>query len=566
LKYGVNFGGVIDMTTYQPVFYQQYKTKVKALLGAQTNHAGAKTKVAVSGGNRFFAYNLSGSWKKYNDYQDGNENWVPAALQQQTLTGNLGFKLAGKHIIYATSDFSLGRNIDFPTLSMDERNDNTAIYSLNYFSEQINHSIHFIRVKAYYSNVHHEMDNKNRPFSDTVVAVSSIHAVNAGAKAGVSFTIGKGNLETGGDYENIYKNGTRLKTMILQPMLPTKVEDLWNNARINNIGIFAEYDLPGAKLDWTIAARIDLNEASSGPLMCNNMAGDAIYLNDSTESSYMNFSFSAGLEWHLGKSSKLFFSLGRGTRSPDMTERFIILLPTGYDPYDYLGNPQLKPEVNHELDLGYKLTKTNTGNFDLSGFFSFVSNYISSEYVPPSEVKPQTKGVLGVKRFINIEQAYLMGGEFTYSTPQQFLWEVNLNMAYTMGWNPSAEQQVFENGQVVGIVTINNDPLPEIPPFETFVSFNYKLFNRKFVPSVSIRWAAEQTRVSAAYNEKTSPAFILFNIDLSYQFNQNLKIFGGIKNLFNTAYYEHLNRSIIDTQYPLYEPGIVFYGNLIFNF
>ena len=149
-----------------------------------------------------------------------------------------------------------------------------------------------------------------------------------------------------------------------------------------------------------------------------------------------------------------------------MTERFIILLPTGYDPYDYLGNPQLKPEVNHELDLGYKLTKTTAGNFDLSGFFSFVTNYISSEYVPPSEVKPQTAGVLGVKRFINIDQAYLMGGELTYSTPQNFLWEVNLNMAYTMGLNPEVAQQVFENGQVVGTVIVDNDPLPEIPPFE----------------------------------------------------------------------------------------------------
>lgn len=352
----------------------------------------------------------------------------------------------------------------------------------------------------------------------------------------------------------------------MQPNLPTKEEDLWNDAHINNLGFFTEYNLPGNKLDWTFAARIDLNEASSGPLIWNNMAGDAVYHNDSTESSYMNFSFSAGLGWHISKSSELVFSFGRGARSPDMTERFIILLPTGYDPYDYLGNPQLKPEVNHELDLGYKLTKTNAGNIDVSGFFSFVTNYISSEYVPPSEVKPQTAGVLGVKRFINIDQAYLMGGEFTYSTPQKFLWEINLNMAYTMGWNPEATQQVFENGQVVGTEIVDNDPLPEIPPFETFIAFNYKLFNRKLVPAVSMRWAAAQNRVSAAYNEKTSPAFVVFNLDLSYQFNENLRVFGGVKNLFNNAYYEHLNRNIIGTEYPLYEPGIVFYANLIFNF
>jgi len=565
LKYGVNFGGVIDMTTYYPEFYNQYKTNVTTLLGAQTNHTGAKTKVGVSGANQFVTYNLSGSWKKYGDYQDGNGEWVPAQLQQQNLTASLGFKIAEKHLLYATTDFSRGKNIDFPTLPMDERSDNTNLYSLNYFSDQLGESVNFIRAKTYYSDVHHEMDNKNRPFSDTVVAVSTIHAVNTGAKLGVNFNLGEAKMEVGGDYENIYKNGTRLKTMILQPMLPTKQEDLWNNARINNLGIFAEYNRPGQKLDWTIAARLDFNSASSGPMIWNNMAGDAVYQNDSTESSFVNFSISGGLEWHLGNAGDIVFSLGRGARGPDMTERFIILLPTGYDPYDYLGNPQLKPEVNHEIDLGYRFSDSKIGSFDLSGFFSLVTNYISASLVPPSEVKPQTKGVLGVKKFINIDKAYLSGFELTYNTPNQFLWGISWNMAYTEGWNPAATAQIIEDGKVVGEETINNDPLPEIPPYETNIAFSYKFFHKKLVPSVSFRIVAAQNRVSQAYNEQTSPGFTLINLALSYQFNKNLQVYGGVRNLLNTNYYEHLNRNIIGTQYPLYEPGIVFYANLIFN-
>lgn len=565
LKYGVNFGGVIDMTTYHPEFYNEYKTKVTTLLGAQTNHTGAKAKVGVSGANQFFTYSLSGSWKKYDDYQDGDGDWIPAQLQQQAVTGSLGFKIAKKHLIYATTDFSQGKNIDFPTLPMDERSDDTKLYSLNYFTDQVGESINYIRAKAYYSDVNHVMDNKNRPFSDTVVAVSTIHAVNAGGKFGVNFSVGEAKMEVGGDYENIYKDGTRMKTLIMQPMLPTKEENLWNDARIDNLGVFAEYHKPGKQLDWTVAVRLDFNNASSGPLIWNNMAGDAVFQNDSTESSFVNFSFSGGIEWHLRNAGDIVFSLGRGARGPDMAERFIILLPIGYDPYDYLGNPKLKPEVNNELDLGYRFSGNKIGSFDLSGFFSFVTDYISAAYVPPSEVKPQTSGVLGVKSFINIDKAFLTGFELTYSTPNQYLWKINWNMAYTAGWNPSAMAQIVEDGNVLGEETINNDPLPEIPPFETNITFSYKFFHQQLVPSISLRVAAAQNRVSQAFNEQTSPGFALINLIVSYQFSQNLKVIGGVKNLLNTNYYEHLNRNIIGTPYPLYEPGRVFYANLIFN-
>jgi iron complex outermembrane receptor protein len=565
LKYGVNFGGVIDMTTYSPEFYEQYKTKVTALLGGQTNHAGFKTKVGVSGANKIVTYNVTGSWKDYNDYKDGNGNWVNASLEQQTYTASLGFKLAKKHILYGTVDVSQGQNIDFPTLPMDERKDDTKIYSLNYYANNLGKSVNFIRAKAYYSDVNHEMDNKNRPFSDTVVAVSNIHAVNAGGKLGVNFNVGEAVMEVGGDYENISKDGTRLKTLIMQPKMPTKEEDLWNNAHIQNTGVFAEYHRPGEIIDWTVAARLDFNSAKSDPLTRTNMMGDAVYSNDSTNSQYTNFSISGGLTWHVGRSGDVVFSLGRGARSPDMTERFIILLPVGYDPYDYLGNPQLEPEVNNEIDLGYKFNSSKIGNFYVSAFYSYVTNYISAVLLPTSEMKPQTSGVLGVKEFVNIDVGNLVGGEITYSTPAKHLWGISFNAAYTMGWNPEATVNIVEDGKVIGEETVENDPLPEIPPFEANLGFSYRLFKNKFIPQLSVRAAAAQNRISQAYNEQSTPGFVLLNLDLQYKFNKYLTVYAGIQNLLNQDYYEHLNRNIIGTTYPLYEPGRVFYANLIFN-
>lgn len=566
LKYGVNFGGMIDLTTYRPQFYEKYETHVKALLGGQTNHSGFKTKVGVSGGSKIVTYGVTGSWKKYGDYEAGNGDIVPASLEHQSYSAMLGFKIAKKHTVYADADISNGKNVDFPTLPMDEREDNTKLFSLNYQASDLGKSINFIRFKAYLSDVQHEMDNKNRPFSDTVVAISTIHARNMGAKLGINFKVGKANTEVGGDYENIYKDGVRYKNLIMQPMLPVKEEDLWNKAVIQNIGLFAEYNRTGQKIDWIVALRGDLNSAVSDPLLRKAMNGDIVYENDDTESQYANLSLSGGLTWHLNNSNSIIASVGRGTRSPDMTERFIILLPVGYDSYDYLGNPQLKPEVNNELDLGYRFIDNNVGNIELSGFFSYVTNYISTELVPPSEVKPQTKGVLGVKRFINVDKAMLSGFELTYSTPERYLWTINFNAAYTTGWNPEAVKYFYENGQVVDEEIVKNDPLPEIPPLEMNLNFNYKLFQQKFVPALHLRYALAQNRISEAYGEQATPSFATVNIDVKYSFNKYLNVYAGVNNVFNTAYYEHLNRRIIGVKTPLYEVGRVFYANLVFNF
>ena len=70
------------------------------------------------------------------------------------------------------------------------------------------------------------MDNKYRPFSDTVVAVSIIDAINSGARMEAGFNLAGGSLIGGLDYEKVSKDGERVKNMIMQPGLPVKKEML----------------------------------------------------------------------------------------------------------------------------------------------------------------------------------------------------------------------------------------------------------------------------------------------------------------------------------------------------
>jgi len=563
LKYGANFGGLVNLETFSPQFYSSFQNNISVFIGAQTNHTGYKSGIRIDGGDSSISYSISLNKNKFGNYIAGNGDIINSSSDNYNINAGLGFKVTNGHVIKLSADKSWGRNVDFTALPMDERKDDTEIYEASYTGTNFNNSINLIKASLYHSNVNHEMDNKNRPFSDTVVAISKIHAMNTGGRLAINLNIFNGNIELGGNFEHIYKDGKRYKWLIMQPNLPSFNENIWSNAQINNLGINAEYQQLGDIFSWIVAARTDFNTATSNPMLRLKPNGASVYENTDTESSYLNFSFSGGSSWQLNESNKISISFGKGTRSPDMIERYIILLPVGYDPYDYLGNPQLKPETNHELDFSYNFNNDRFGSLSTSIFFSYVTQYISTVLVPPSQVKPQTKGVLGVKTFINIDEAYLTGFEIAYNTPQKNRWLIQFNSAYTMGINPSATAYIIENGDIIGEENVKNDPLPEIPPFESNLWFSYSFFNKKLIPEINIRMVAAQNLVSVAYNEDTTPGFTILNFKINYTYNSQLQINFGVNNLLNINYYEHLNRRIIGTNSPFLEPGRLFYTNLI---
>jgi len=564
LRYGPVLGSVVNIKTIQPMPHEKFKVNVKGLFGYESNWNGMKQHLSVYGGNKTVYFSLSGNYKKYGNYTAGNDILVKSGFTRYNWTANLGISPAKGHHILLSYDDSHGRDVMYPALPMDERKDDTRLLSVDYKIDKISNTFRNFSVKFYHSDVNHEMDNKVRPFSDTVVAVSEIHAVNAGYRIETMMNFGENNIWIGSDFEDISKDGDRVKTKILEPTMPVMGEKLWNDAKINNLGFFAQYDRRFNRIEFVAVARLDLNSATSNDLLLKRKE-NILYSNTDVESQHTNLSLSASATYNFNKKWSLGLTLGRGVRSPDMTERYIILLPIGYDPYDYLGNPLLDPEANNEIDLKAIYKNENVGGFEAVVFFSYLQNFILGKYVPPSEVKPQTKGVLGVKEFYNEDYVFLSGIEFAYMSPAKYKWGLNATMAYTAGVNPDAEGIIFEEGEVVDKEKLRYDPLPEIPPLEGNFAFNYKFLDDRLVPEISLRLVAAQNRVSRAYHETKSPGFTTMDIKITYHFNKYLDIFAGVSNLFNKAYYEHLNRRIIGTNQNLYEPGRVFYINLVFN-
>jgi iron complex outermembrane receptor protein len=87
-------------------------------------------------------------------------------------------------------------------------------------------------------------------------------------------------------------------------------------------------------------------------------------------------------------------------------------------------------------------------------------------------------------------------------------------------------------------------------------------FDNRLEPSVEIRAVATQKQVSDAAYEESTPGFVLAGISLSWEPLKLIRLTAGISNLFNKAYYEHLNRRIIGSGGNFYEPGRTVFMNL----
>jgi len=576
LRYGPVMGGVVNLITLNPRPFDNFQVHVKANMGYESNWNGMRQHITVLGGGQKVFFSFTGNNAVYGNYSDGNGNMVNSEFRKFGFTGKLGFAPAKNHRIILTYSEFYARDVMFPSLPMDERDDNTKLYSLDYTAHDISDVIKTISWKSYYANVDHTMDNLSRGFSDTAAVVSNIIADRMGYRGEVGLNIGdNSHMFVGVDGYRIMKDGNRDKVMIGQPRpmmgkVPVKHEDLWNDAVIDNYGFFTEYRYNKKLWELVGSIRLDYNSASSDSISLYSMAKPPVDLigisADDTKSSYVNFSASAGVTRKLNEDMSLGFSFGRGIRSPSMLERFIILLPTGSDNYEYLGNPNLKPETNNEFDLIFKYRHAKLGSVEVTGFYSLIQDYIGGVYLPPSEQRPLMQSVLGVKRFENLGGAKMYGFELSYGTPAEYPLRARLTAAYTAGTINEVEVLEYNAaGKVSGKHIMKNDNLGEIPPLEVNLNLSYSLFNKQLVPQFTARYVLAQKNVSLAMQEIESEQFTVLGFRLLYKLNPRFSVIGGVNNMLDNAYYEHLNRRILGTDSFIYEPGRSFYVNLIFN-
>lgn len=541
VRYGQNFGGIVNLVSKTP---DPGEETVSGNLesGFESNGNNFTGLGSVLLTRERFDLELNGSYRNYGDYTDGNGTEVPSSFTSTDYSIKLGVNPSQNQRFRLTWRQSFGRDIRHAGLPMDSPYDDSYLLGLDYKIKEVSQLIESITFKGFYSDVDHLMSNKDRPNFMMMGAESNVFVTTWGGKTEMTLIPGKNSrLFVGADLNTIERKGDRIRTikMMNGNMLPEpiiKVDKIWQDSEIRDIGIFAEGKLPISERSvLTAGLRSDFIDSA-----INDPEQDflALYGGEIKDQSEVNLSGNISYQYRYGR-TRFQFSLGRGVRTASIVERYINHFNVNFDPFEYVGNPYLNPEINHQLEFSMDQ------QFDhivlgATIFYSFLTDYITAvvDESIPRKYMPTTEPVFA-KRFINVDDALQTGFEVYANVNFSEALSLLTDLSYTYGQNK-----------------VLDEPLPQIAPLTGHISLNYD--RDKFWLNMKSRLVAEQNRIAGTFGETRAPGFVTFDLSGGFTPLGNLSVGAAVLNIFNTDYYEHLNFSYRNSNVlsgRIHEPG-----------
>jgi len=553
VRYGPAMGATVNVVTEAP------QRNGRLLSGAfetgyEANGNGRLARLSMSGGNDRYDFYANGGWKDFDNYLAGDDTEVPSAFTSYDYALKTGFQPSDRQRLQLGWRQSFGRDILHAGLPMDTDTDNSSVLSLDYSARQLSPSLYGLTAKAYGTWIDHVMSNSRRPNFRMVEAVSTVEAATYGGKLELNWLPSRRMiLYTGLDARYVGRSGNRDRLVKRNMMtgeelpLPMELQDIvWPDAGIFNGGLFAEGRfLLNDRFMLMTGLRGDFNTARADT---PDADFEELYGGEVNPAPQWNLSANASLHYRLAENWSLQLALGRGVRSANMIERYINHFTVGQDPHEYVGNPHLRPEANHQAELsitrsGERLT------LSANAFFSYFTDYITAavdsslrrKYMPM--LQPRF-----AKRFQNIDAATQTGFELSASYRLLEHLRAYGSLAYTRAQNLDWDE-----------------PLPEIPPLEGIAGLKYQ--RPQWWLDARGRFVDQQEQTSASFAETMTPGFSVFDLRAGWKPTGGLTLGLAVLNVFDRHYYEHLNRSFVNMSESgvLFEPGrnVTLFGRLM---
>lgn len=542
LRYGIGLGGTINYIQEDPNFSSssQVNGRFSTMYESNGNIFRNEGSVAFTGTNHDVG--VMGSWSKGSDYTDGDGNIVPANFMRGTLGMYGDIRLGRADLLQVTVNRNFARDVDFPTLAMDLRSDDTWMGSVRHSRIFQNRTLQSWITSGYFTLVDHLMDNLIRELNPRMMnARTPANTQNYGARTEGSWNLAGGKLFVGADYRSEAAQGIRAREFLMGPMAGrTVLDNAWQDPHIQKLGTFATYSFPVREYVFSASARLDVNYAEA-----DNTMPEFENATNASKVTQLNPGLSLGLKRDVAEHFNFGIWLARVQRSGSIMERFINYFPVGVDPFEMVGNPDLKAETNNQLDFVLGYTKESI-QIEFSPFVAYLTDYITAE---KTDLTPRIASSPGVRQFVNIKSAIKTGFEFSFNQYIGAGIQHQFAAAYTYGQNLSL-----------------TEALPEIAPMDIRYALIGNHLENKLHTAIRLRHVIGQNRISESFGERMTPKFTLLDADVSFNFTNQLAIKGGAQNLFNQTYYEHLNRPIGVDRMPMFSPGRNFFVMLRMKF
>lgn len=524
VRFGQRFGATVNLVT-KAATPEKHGFSGTLESGYETNGNNAIGRVEVQYAHKIFDVAVNGETRNFGDYKDGNKKITPAGFSTNSYSVKTGFNLSKKQRLVIDWRQKFGSNIKHAGLAMDSPKDDSYVLGLDYKYNNISKKIESVSLKAYTSFVDHIMNNFDRPNFENMAMESPVKSRTLGGRFEMVLAPAKKlKLYTGLDADLIDRSGIKNTTMkkdmmgnpIMMPM--TMRSEIWQDAVIQDYGMFLEGNYAITKyISTIIGVRGDFVTAS-----IRNPEKSFSTLYGGKVENQFDFTLGANASaLYRKKGWQVELAYGRGTRTPSMVERFINKFTIGIDSYNYIGNPNLKPEVNNQFELSFskKLPKIHTG---ANAYYSIFENYITARLNPDFNYTAMGK-TNTPKQFVNVA-AEQFGFEafFNYNFYKNLFFTSDI--AYTSAYNKTF-----------------NEHLAQIAPLR--INLGLKYDNKKYWGELRSEFVFDQNQVSQTFNETATPGYIILDLRAGFVPVKNLSIGGAVLNLLDKAYYNHLNFS-----------------------
>ncbi|RLJ70151.1 iron complex outermembrane receptor protein [Hydrogenivirga caldilitoris] len=543
-NYG-SLGGTINIKTLEPKrgFHGKFNIGVGSFsyFNPSLNLSYATDKVYGLAG---YSYRYSkpyktGEGKRFTEYPTGMNAYKDSekdstAFSINTAWAKLGFKPAKDSAVELSYTAQRARDVLYPYLMMDSPKDD---------SDRLNLRLKWasLKVTAYYSYVDHLMNNEKRV--NTMFMETSAKSMTYGTK--VEYELN--NLAVGLEaFLWNWKSVTEMRGMM------TSIQSTIPDVDTTDLGIFGEYRKKvNDKTKLVAGLRLDTTETKADKGKANTSLYYAYHNTRDTSERDTYPSGNLQLTYSLGKETELFAGIGYSVRVPDAQERYFALDRMGSQS-DWVGNPNLKPSKNTEIDLGVKV-KNPKLNLTATLFYSFVKDYIT--VYNQDKVNPVTLIGTGTqaRSYANVD-AQLYGGEAkaTFAVTETLF--LKGGVSYVKGKKDTDPAK-----------NITDEDIAEIPPLKGRLALRYD--TGVYFGEVETVAQATQNKVDSDLNETKTSGWAIVNLKTGGEY-KNYRITAGVQNLFDKFYYEHLSylRDPFSSGVKIPGPGRSFYLNLSYVF
>jgi iron complex outermembrane receptor protein len=558
VRYGATFGGIVNLVTQKPD-YEDYGLHGKVSGGYESNGNSIVNLAQLQYIQDKYDIVANAGYRDFGNYEDGDGIEIPSSFRSTDYGVKVGYNFSDNERFQAHWRQSFGRDVLHAALPMDTEYDNSSIIALDYTLDNIGKTVKSLTAKAYYSYVDHLMTNTNRPSFMMMEAAATVDATTTGGKIELNWQpLEKLNIFSGVDALYIARDGVRNRLVKVMngnplPMPMTFTDKIWQDSYITDIGVFTEakYNLSPSSI-LTAGLRYD-NVVSD----IQDPEDDFAARYDLKKRTEHNVSGTVSIKKVVSNKFTLEAAYGRGVRSANMIERFINHFTVGQDPYEYLGNPNLKAEVNNQFEIGFKGYEPlkngfNSFKYETSFYYSFFENYIVGIVDPniTRKFNPMAQPT-NVKVFQNLEEAYKTG--FEVMAQLDFLNDYYFKSEFSYVYTKNKDL---------------NESLPLTPPLTT--RFTVGMEKTKFWANIQYNAVSKQENISESFGETETDAFQTLDIRLGVKPTNNITLGVAVLNAFDEAYNNHLNFSFTNQadfgRTPITEPGRNFSAFLQYKF